>query len=269
MAGETHSPQPKSTTLGKVRLVVFPGEMVNKDHEPLGHIYIVGGGGEVYEMQGGPAPGDDRRDRGGHTAEATPAGQYILDHAEHHTSPNWPMSVIPWGAKLREYNGEVQYQQGTKWVTATGPNGTVTQATKRFLVRSGEHHPFADVIKYVRSVFYLNGSLLPAWNMNDFGNWSWNLKRNGVRTPYFIHTEQDNEAEIVTRQRITLTQSHGCIHIHALDRESMIRKGYLKEGIAVEVKPYGDVGPPAMQTSVDSEAGVKAVSRPRVGDLVE
>lgn len=38
--------------------------------------------------------------------------------------------------------------------------------------------------------------------------------------------------------------SHGCVHIQPVDRDEMMRKGYLKKGVVVEIKPYGEVGPP-------------------------
>ena len=121
-----------------VQLVIFPGESRSSTGVTTGHIYVVGGRGESYEMAGGPPPGRGYGDRGGHTAGVTPAGQYVLDQQEHHTSQNWPASVIPWGAKLRQVDGEVQFAKGSQWVNATGPKGAVTQALLIFKRRSGE-----------------------------------------------------------------------------------------------------------------------------------
>jgi hypothetical protein len=153
--------------------------------------------------------------------------------------------VIPFGAQLREQAGEVQYLAGGQWHTASGPRGTVTQALSIFLQRSGKAAPLATIVASVRSALHQSdGKLPPAWNLNDFGKWSWNLRRNGAHTAYYIHTTPPDEAASASNQRLLLTQSHGCIHIQPADRDEMMRKGYLGAGIAVEVKPYGIKGPP-------------------------
>ena len=140
---------------------------------------------------------------------------------------------------------EIQYQVGTEWRTATGPHGTVTRAEISFLRRSGQHYPFARVDQAVRDVFYLDdASLRPYWNLNDFGNWSWNLKWRGNRSVYYIHTTPEDEAASATGRRLLLSQSHGCIHIYPEDRDEMMKKVYLKKGIKAEVKRYGLIGPP-------------------------
>lgn len=240
--GAGHSRHPGATHL---RLVIFPGEMTTSGGGAIGHIYIVGGKGEAYEMAGGPPPGKGYRDRGGHTAGETPAGDYVLDHQEHHTSENWPKSVIPWGAKLREHGGEVQYQVGGQWHTATGAHGTVTQATVKFYARSGQHVALAGVVEIVRKLFYQpNGTLRSTWDQNDFGVWSWNLKKHGARTVYYIHTTPEDEGYTAAHQAFNLSQSHGCIHIRPADRDEMMSRGYLHAGLHVEVRPYGQHGPP-------------------------
>src|SRR5581483_10745794 len=129
----------------------------------LGSIYVVNGLGEAYSMAGGPPPGSGYQDVGGHTAEPTPAGQYVLDRAEQLVTSSWPKSVIPWGAKLRETDTEIveiQYQVGTQWRTATGPHGTVSRALHQFWLRSGKHRTFDAADGTARSWFYeSNGKL--------------------------------------------------------------------------------------------------------------
>src|SRR5262245_10772023 len=76
----------------KIKLVIFPGEvsltvtMVDTDtNKPMhrtiarGNIYVVNGQRESYPMAGGPPPGHGYNDVGGHTADPTPAGRYVLD----------------------------------------------------------------------------------------------------------------------------------------------------------------------------------------------
>jgi hypothetical protein len=177
----------------------------------------------------------------------TPAGHYVLGHQEHHTTQNWPMSVIPWGAPLREHGGEIQYQIGGHWVDATGAHGRVTHAAVLWVRRSGVHLPFAQIVKEVRELpqFRLpDGSLKSSWDLNDFGKWSWNLLKNGVRSAYYIHTTPDDELATAAHKGFLLSQSHGCIHIRPSNRDEMMSKGYLKAGVEVEIKPYGLKGPP-------------------------
>jgi hypothetical protein len=236
----------------EMKLVVYPGETTRPDGTTIGSIYVVGGEGEKYPMAGGPPPGKGRRDRGGHTAGQTPAGDYVLDHAEHHTTKRWPASVIPWGAALREEDGEVQYEVNGRWITATGRHGTVAEATRDFLNRDGRKATDTDLDAAIRQeiLFTGPGGTLPStYAMNDFGNLSWNMKKKGQRTAYYVHTTALNEAQEASSQvgaivPVVLDQSHGCIHITPADRIDMVTNRYLKAGRKMTVKKYGLVGPP-------------------------
>jgi hypothetical protein len=71
----------------KPRLLIYPGERTNAKGTVVGHIYVfVGDKVTSYDMAGGPPPNKGYKDGGGHWAGVTPAGHYILDHAEHHTT---------------------------------------------------------------------------------------------------------------------------------------------------------------------------------------
>ena len=213
----------------------------------VGHIYVrTPIGIKAYEVAGGPPPGRGAPDRaGGHVAEATPAGRYILGPTEHHTTMNWPYSVVPWGAKIREQHGLIEYQRGSEWVTATGRFGTVTRAMILWDTRSGRPTSIFKADQDARRIFTDDhGDLLTEWKKNDFGKWSWNLVRDGHRTPIYIHTRPDDEADTDAGRPFDLIGSHGCLHIRPRDRNEMMSRGYLKAGVAVEVFPYGRVGPP-------------------------
>src|SRR2546421_9528912 len=138
---------------GQLKLVIYPGEAKRGDGVTIGTIYVVGGLGEKSPMAGGPPPGKGYQDRGGHSAGQTPTGTYTLDHAEHHTTQNWPGSVIPWGAKLREEAGEVQYEANGKWYTATGANGRVVSAARLFVRRDGQNYTDEQLDEAVRVKF--------------------------------------------------------------------------------------------------------------------
>jgi hypothetical protein len=179
---------------------------------------------------------------GGHIAEATPPGTYVLDRAEHHTSTAWPSSVVPWGAAIRESDGIIEYQDGREWKKATGPTGKVTRALQLFYSRSNVFMSVEAASREARHMFFVNHQRLTDWTLNDFGNWSWNLTRDGRRTIFFVHTTPDAELAATNNRRYEVEQSHGCIHITPADRDQMVTRGYLKAGTRVDVLPYGTSG---------------------------
>jgi hypothetical protein len=230
----------KVTGHSGVRLVFFPGERT-EGYTTVGTIYVIGAHGESTKAAGGPPVGAD--DRGGHTIEPTPAGDYVLGPRIHVVAPSWPTSVIPWGAALRvTAAGEVEYQLGPRyWQLATGPHGTVTQASMAFIRRSKMKPDLATVVAQVRNLFIdpKTGNLWkPTWERNDFGRWGWNLIRNGQGTPYFVHTTPKDEATSAQGKVVFLANSHGCIHLIPSERDRLMNAGYLKEGVHFEVRPY-------------------------------
>jgi hypothetical protein len=125
--GDDFMPHPQHARNSSIRLILFPGEsqkglVVSQRTRTVvvsvtvGHIYVIDGSGRVidsYEMTGGPPPevkSGNPKEQGGHTAGITPPGHYVLAEKEHHVTANWPYSVVPFGAKLREVDGVVQYQ---------------------------------------------------------------------------------------------------------------------------------------------------------------
>lgn len=238
-----------------VRLVIYPYE--NRTYQALsgngivtvyaGAMYVVNGHQERIDIVAGPIPSQNSKGEGGHIAESTHDGIYVLDRAERHTTINWPASVVPWGAPIRENNGIIQYQIGNQWRDASGPRGTVTQATRLFYARTPDAHKTPqDIEETVRDIFVNDRTkqLMQVYEGNDFGKLSWNLKRNGRRTAYYIHTTPDCEINTANGDEVVLLQSHGCIHIRPVDRDWFMQAGYLRQGITVEVRKYGEVGPP-------------------------
>jgi hypothetical protein len=229
-----------------IRLVFFPGERA-VNGTTLGTIYVIGGRGERFAAAGGGLAGF--KDRGGHTAERTPAGRYTLGPKKHVTTLSWPMSSIPFGAPLRlTTTGEAEYQQETgAWRLATGPRGVVTLAELAFLNRDQIHPNVAELVADVRQIFIdsVTRTLrMTTWRLNDFGRWGWNLRRGGMPTAYFIHTTPESEAATASGQAVLLANSHGCIHLVPADRDRMEEAGYLKEGVEFEVRRYAEHGPP-------------------------
>jgi hypothetical protein len=238
------------------RWVIFPGERVDRvatrrglDRITMGTIYVVVAGKVVdrYECAGGPPPGHGFKDKGGHSGGSTPTGHFVLDRAEHHVTMNWPGSSIPWGAPIREREGIFEFSHGGHWIAASGPHGTVTRAQMLWQLRSGEPVTLAEADAAARTAFIEpDGKPISVWQRNDFGKWSWNLRRKGRRTAIYVHTTPEDELAAAATSRLHLNQSHGCLHVQPADRDKMMAKKYLHAGIAVHVMRYGRVGPPGM-----------------------
>ena len=215
----------------------------------MGSIYVVGANGERFDATGGPSFG--YQDHGGHTAESTPAGHYTLGPKIHVSTASWPMSVIRWGAALRlNQSSEVEFSDdGRKWRLATGLLGEVTQAEIAYLNRDGKLHLVSKqrIVDHVRAIFVdpLSDKLRsPIWEKNDFGRWGWNMLAKGKGTGFYVHTTPADEAATAAAKAVFLTNSHGCIHLAPADRDLMIARGYLAPGVDLEVRSYGEKGPP-------------------------
>lgn len=270
--GETYLKEDlnKKIAAKSVKLVLFPGEGVDEDGTTIGTLYVYVNGKMVksYPAVGGPAPGMGSKGDGGHSAGVTPAGDYTLDRAEHHTTKNWPNSVVPWGAKIRERaDGEIEYSgdEGKSWQTGTGKNGTVTASLILWVERTraseaaqaraegkkgAQPAPITDedresLGQQAREVFKSDdtGALLETYDKNDFGNFSFNMTRDGGRSAYYVHTTPVDEKATAENKDVKLAQSHGCVHIRPADREEMQRIGYLQKGVKMTVKKYGQKGP--------------------------
>lgn len=263
---------------GLVRIDFFPGETMD-GNVARGRFYVHVRDKLVktYEACGGPPPERAYADRGGHSADPTREGSYVLDAAEHHTTDSWPTSTIPWGARIRlrpDQDLEFSRDDGRTWLPGTGPNGVVTRAWIAFEQRTragaaaaanAQHKgdpgwkqvtpapltpdEITAIINGSRQFFYRDGQLLPTWEMNDFGNWAWNMmassSRGLSRTDLYVHTTPQNEQATAANQPFQLTQSHGCVHIRPRDRDEMMTLGYLQKGVRFVVKKYGVKGPAA------------------------
>ena len=219
-----------------------------------GHIYVIGGRRERYEAVCGPSRRHEDK-TGLHWAEPTPAGLYTLGHREHHVTRNWIMSVIPFGAELREeqHDGhtDLYFKANGEWRAATGPHGIVSKTWRHTYTKIGRRPPTHDHIRDFISLFSHDerNKLRPEWIWNDFGRWAWNLKLQRARTPYYLHTTAPDEYwESQTgaswRDEVSplILQSHGCIHVRPHDRDEMMARGYLVPGTPLLVKPYGVPG---------------------------
>lgn len=227
------------------KLVFFPGER-RVGNTLMGTIFVVGGNGERYDAAGGAAV--SKRDYGGHTADPTPAGTYILGPQHHATTGTWPRSAVPYGANLRlAKSGIVEWQTGpNSWQAINGPKGVVTKYRKQFAQRDGEIVTTEESDAELASLLFdKSGKSLrtPIWDLNDFGRWAWNLTLNGALSPYYVHTTPENEWQVLKGEKVAITNSHGCIHVSPIVRDQMVKDGYLKKGTVFEVRKYSEQAP--------------------------
>jgi lipoprotein-anchoring transpeptidase ErfK/SrfK len=164
-------------------------------------------------------------------------------------APSWPNSVIPWGAALRiNAAGEVEFENSPgKWIVATGATGAVTLAKISFMKKDKLKPDVRAVTDQVRNVFIdpVSKALrATTWEKNDFGRWGWNLRQGGNSTAYFIHTTPEDEHATAAGTAFNLANSHGCVHLKPSERDKLMNAGFLKEGVAFEVRPYTESGPP-------------------------
>ena len=244
------------TGASKVKLVYFPGERDEDDGSTvtvMGAIYVVGGKGESIRAAGGPRKSYKLAKDYGHTADPTPAGHYKLGPRKHVVAPSWWKSALPWGAAFRiNAGGEVEYQDDSGkggWTLVTGRSGVLTKAYLNFKLKSKEKMTQVQAEKDIRGwlIDPVSKKLtMSSWELNDFGQWGWNLRLNGAHTPYYLHTTPVDEASVKKDKSVfvALTNSHGCIHISPVDRDDFMSKHYLDEGADFEVRPYTETGPP-------------------------
>ncbi len=231
---------------------IHGGKKVSRQHTyGFGKIYVVRGKTVVatYLARGGPKEKFNGADR--HTHSPIPPGDYPLSAAIQYTTPNWPNSSIPWGARIRTAsNREVEYNPGTGWELATGsPKAPMNAAVGNLLTRMRGYPPTkaeAEQLNVVARQYFdvdqdqPTGTLVTVWQRNDFGEWAFALLQNGRKSGFFIHTTPDDELDS-TR---ALEPSHGCIHMRPIDRNEAKKEGYLGRGIILHVAAFGAKGPP-------------------------
>lgn len=220
----------------------------------FGMIYVVRAGTIVaeYEARGGPKEKFKGEDR--HIHSSIPPGDYVLSAALKYTTPNWPNSCIPWGAKIRETSDhEIEYNPGSGWIHATGsPQATMNVAARNLLVRINERPLNADeeaALNDFAKLFFdvdpkhRTGTIVSVWQRNDFGEWAFSLQQGGKKSGFFIHTTPEDELT-PKGTAVQLDYSHGCIHMRPVDRNEAKDKGYLQKGAILHVAAFDAKGPP-------------------------
>lgn len=226
----------------QVKLVFYPGEFEDlkawqdakadaagaenefravSQNAPKGHgtIYVEIGGNIVDRIDARGGPPVHLKD-GTHTADPSQAGTYNLGEGKSHVTAAWQYSQIAWGAPIREEDGEIQFQNpGAGWTFATGP-----KCKLRYPFSRGD---FEDP----------SGGLMKEWRLNDFGETAFRVEGS---PGLFVHTSPDTEEAQEVGQKLELTHSHGCLHVHPADRDRLMAQGYLQKGVQLVIKKYSD-----------------------------
>ncbi len=219
--------RPKVAPAG-VRLDFYPGDearlLVVRRH---GQVV------DVYAMRGGPAEArpDDRPWVDPRFSWApTPPGTYTLAGSRAHVTPSWKYSQIPFGAALRERDGEIEFRVPGEqaWQPATGPRSA-------FAGRPEEK-------RFEREDFLVRGRLPERYELSDFGHRGVYLRdRRGRIAGHLIHPTAVGERRYA--ERTPLLESHGCEHIRPHDLDEALAKGYLRSGTRFTVHAYAEEAP--------------------------
>jgi hypothetical protein len=186
---------------------------------------------DAYDMRGGPPEARPDAD-GRHTWGPTPRGTFRVRSLGRHRSTSWKYSQIPWGARIRERDGVVQFQsrKDAPWRDATGPNSVFSSRD--------------ETMRFERRDFLLNGKLRTTWGRNDFGHITAYLEKDGKLQNHMIHPTPSGE-ERYGDEAWPLTLSHGCEHLRPHDMDEMLAKGYLRPGVTFVVHGYEEKLPTA------------------------
>ncbi|MBN2497185.1 MAG: hypothetical protein JXR96_21510 [Deltaproteobacteria bacterium] len=177
---------------------------------------------DVYDMRGGPSRyRRDRRSRR-YGFLPTPRGRYHIKGSAAHTSQSWYYSQVPFGAKLRMKDGQVQFRQQGEWKFATGAASVLARPME------------------VKDFLADGGGLPEHYTRNDFGHRAFYLiERSGRTAGHMIHPTPRGE-ERYGDDSFELLESHGCEHMRPADLDEARAKGYLQRGRSFEVHGYDE-----------------------------
>jgi hypothetical protein len=191
-----------------------------------------------FDAVGGPSALQTASD--GYFAGPTDAGIYRMARCGKHSSPSYPdWSKVRWGSEIKEADGEIKVFHEGKWrlLKEVSPHMTKEALIRRNLELYGKYE------------------LPKSWIFNDFGHITCYFFRdkNGnarldkdlgekIHTEYF-HTTPDDEAATAAGKPVSLSQSHGCIHLKPNDIDEMNKKGYFDAGNMVVVHGYDEKVP--------------------------
>jgi hypothetical protein len=184
---------------------------------------------------------------------STRPGRYVIQTIGKHVSGGrWILSSIPWSTPIKFNSAEhvVYVQKNAKMVKLTTYNS------------QWGAHPDKDLYDELLKIYedyykdYYKNAFPDTWIFNDFGhvtlkyfkdtNGDFVLNKSEKIQSDFMHTTQIDEAvtaynkTVATKfaRPITLTNSHGCIHVKPESIDEIINNGYLSKGSNIEIHAY-------------------------------
>lgn len=208
-----------------------------KAPEGVGKLYVKVSGRLVakYDARGGPPR--PIKDVGGHTADPTQGSFTVGPQQKGFTTKSWPMSQVPNGTQIRRKSKDhFEMHQNGAWKPM--PAGLMDDAAWR-LLKPVDLAPDGQVDT---SAVTGTDNRIKTYDLNDFGDMAYKLKpdKGQADKGFYVHTTPDNEIATYLKWDVTLEHSHGCVHVPPKDRDEMIARGYLKEGVRFVCKRYDE-----------------------------
>lgn len=221
----------KSESVAKLAdgLHFFPGPKIliyAKAGKIVGQFKAVGGPEKEQPKTGAEMP-----------AGPTNAGHYLIEKMEAYHTPSWGRSNIAWGTPLQDKGNDVWYQL---------KNGIYASVQRDFKISR------KDIMEWHLELY--KQEIVPnTWVFNDFGplavRYYKDLNKNGKQDTNeplegeMIHTTPENEAQTENGESVELGESHGCIHVRPVDRDTLKKLGAFKSGVPFTVHPYNELSP--------------------------
>ena len=179
---------------------------------------------------------------GGPDMTPTPQGEFVLMNPEPYKTDSWPMSRIKWGTRLKES----PHDKDDVWYLASVKMGHENWASmKRDFGLTKE----TILNAYSEAMGKVHKKIPTSWILNDFGPLSVRFfvdkNRNGRLDPdleklegAMFHTTPVNEMQTRQMKEPEMEVSHGCIHLKARDRGTLIGMKVLRAGTKLTIHPY-------------------------------
>lgn len=174
---------------------------------------------------------------GGMRPQPTTPGTYVISGWRPYQTHSWELSQIPWGTELQlDPTGQhLLYHTGTMPNAWRPLESIIPEATLDWVRRN-----FQDLWGYDRRYDPDGDGIPDVWVFNDFGpvaiNYFRDTNRNRKRDPgekmmgEMIHTTPQDEGNTDQGKPVTLTPSHGCIHVRPADLAGLLSRGAVKVG---------------------------------------
>ncbi|KGN81289.1 hypothetical protein HW49_04265 [Porphyromonadaceae bacterium COT-184 OH4590] len=197
-----------------------------------------------FDAVGGPQNATMGQD--GFMETPTKKGRFVVGYIGKHRSYSRYgfSSEVAWGTPLREHQGKVQIYINKSWID-------LSKYTKAYHGYTEES--ILDYLKkWNKKLTTFNDEkgkyeLPDSWIYNDFGhltikyfkdsNENYKLDKGEAFMGDFIHTTSKDEVATIKGRVVSLSGSHGCIHVKPNDIDVLV-KYYIKIGSIVEVKSY-------------------------------